>query len=135
MWRRLAAATLWPLVPLAAACSTVVTVPSPAEFVIAKAPSTVWVTKTDNSALRLQSPRVITDTLSGFVGGEYVEIPLSSVQSMRARQAAGRRTALLVGGLTVAGAAVVGFYLNHGSAASAPLCSPPDVAVAGERVC
>ena len=28
-----------------------------------------------------------------------------------------------------------GFYLNHGSAASAPLCSPPDVAVAGERVC
>ena len=97
--------------------------PSPAEFVIAKAPSTVWVTKTDNSALRLQSPRVITDTLSGFVGGEYVEMPLSSVQALRARQAAPGRTVLLVGGLTVAGA--IGILVNRGvGSVATPPCDP-----------
>ncbi len=114
MWRRLTAPILLPLVPLVTACSTVVTVPSPAEFVIAKAPRTVWVTKSDHTVLRLEKPRVIPDTLSGFERGEYIELPLSSVQSMRARQAAPGRTALLLGGLTVAGA--IGLYLSRASA-------------------
>jgi len=69
MWRRLTAPILLPLVPLVTACSTVVTVPSPAEFVIAKAPRTVWVTKSDHTVLRLEKPRVIPDTLSGFERG------------------------------------------------------------------
>lgn len=133
MLRHLTAATLLPLVPLATACSTVVTVPSPAEFILLKAPSTVWVTKTDNSTLRLQSPRVITDTLSGFVGGEYVEIPLSSVQSMRARQATPGRTALLVGGITVAGA--IGVYLTIGRASGVACEEPPGGSGSDEAVC
>ena len=133
MWRRLTAPILLPLVPLVTACSTVVPVHSPAEYIPLKAPSTVWVTKTDNSTLRLLSPQVITDTLSGFVEGEYVEMPLSSVQSMRARQATPGRTALLVGGITVAGA--IGVYLTIGRASGVACVEPPGGSGSDEAVC
>jgi len=70
----------------------------PAQFIASKAPDIVWVTTTDNSQVVLLSPRVRGDTLGGLAEGvHYVEMPLSSVQSMRARQAAPRRT-LLTGG-------------------------------------
>ena len=101
--RRLTAAALMPLIPLATACTTVATVRRPAQFITAKVPRVVWVTTTDNSQVALLSPRVRADTLGGLAEGvHYVEIPLSNVQSMRARQAAPRRTLLLMGGLTLA---------------------------------
>src|SRR6266568_318152 len=102
MVRRLSAAALVSLVSLATACSTMVAVPSPAHFVATKSPRMVWVTKTDNTVVALQSPQIIADTLGGFVRGDFIEMPLSSVQVMRARQAAPKHTLLLVGGVTLA---------------------------------
>src|SRR6266702_3272463 len=99
---RLTAAALMPLIPLATACTTVATVRRPAQFIATKAPQIVWVTTTDNSQVVLLSPRVRADTLGGLADGvHYVEMPLSTVQSMRARQPAPRRTLLLMGGITL----------------------------------
>ncbi len=130
MLRRLTvAAALLPLAPLVTACRTVVPVPSPAQYVSTKAPGLVWVTKTDNTVLALGSPHVVGDTLTGFVkGGEYLEMPLSNVQSMRASVAAPHRTALLVGTVTLVGA-VATFYAIHNTSGSNNLfqnCTNPD---------
>ena len=86
-----------------------------ADFIAVKRPGTVWVTKTDSNVLTIQSPQVIADTLSGFVHGNFLEMPLTIVQSMRARQAAPRRTLLLVGGLTLALGSGVYYYLERGA--------------------
>src|SRR2546425_1627757 len=95
MLRRLIVATLMPLVPLATACTTVATVRRPAQFIASKAPRIVWVTTTDNSQVALLSPRIRADTLGGLAeGGHYVEMPLATVQSLRARQPAPQRTLL-----------------------------------------
>ncbi len=117
MARRLTAAALASLVLLATACSTMVVVPSPAQFVATKSPRMVWVTKTDNTVLALQSPQIIADTIGGFVKGDFIELPLSSVLSMRARHPAPRRTALLVSGLTLGGAVALAVALHspHGA--------------------
>src|SRR6266568_4075569 len=107
MLRRVTAAALMPLIPIATACTTIATVRQPAQFIASKVPQIVWVTKTDNNEVALLSPRVRADTLGGLAGGlHYVEMPLSTVQSMRARQPAPRRTLLLMGGGAVALAAV-----------------------------
>jgi len=96
-------------------------VPSPAHFVATKSPGMVWVTKTDNTVVALQSPQIIADTLGGFVKGDFIEMPLSSVLSMRARQAAPRRTALLLSGLTLGGAVALAIALHS------PQGAPPGV--------
>src|SRR6266566_1642505 len=103
MVRRLSAAALVSLVSLATACSTMVAVPSPAHFVATK------------------SPQIIADTLGGFVKGDFIEMPLSSVLSMRARQAAPRHTALLLSGLTLGGAVALAIALHS------PQGAPPGV--------
>src|SRR5947207_671207 len=129
MLRRLTvAAALLPLVPFVTACRTVVAVPSPAQYISTKSPGLVWVTKTDNTVLRLGSPHLVGDTLTGFVpAGDYVEIPLSSVQLIRARQAAPRRTLLLVGGVTVASVLALGIAFHSASAPpSGPACNDAD---------
>jgi len=59
------------------------------------------------------------DTLTGFVpGGDYVEMPLSTVQSMRASVAAKGHTMLLVGGIAVAAAVATAVAVH--SASSGP---------------
>ena len=127
MARRLTAAALASLVLLATACSTMVVVPSPAQFVATKSPRMVWVTKTDNTVLALQSPQIIADTLGGFVRGDFIEMPLSSVQVLRARQAAPKHTLLLVGAVTLAGAVAAAMALHNASAPpSGAMCNDAD---------
>jgi hypothetical protein len=123
---RLIAATPM-LIAVATACTTVATVRRPAQFITAKAPRIVWVTTTDNSQVALLSPRVRADTLGGLAEGvHYVEMPLSSVQSMRARQPAPRRTLLLVGGITLAVAGVAIAASRGGGPSSATACVNPN---------
>ncbi len=119
MLRRVTAAALMPLIPLATACTTVATVRRPAQFIVAKAPHVVWVTTTNNT-------RVRADTLGGLAeGAHYVEMPLSTVQSMRARQPAPRRTLLLMGGVTLAVAALaVSVSRGTGGPSTAPCTNP-----------
>ncbi len=103
--------------------------PSPAQYVSTKAPGLVWVTKTDNTVLALGSPHVVGDTLTGFVkGGEYLEMPLSNVQSMRASVAAPHRTALLVGSVAVVAAVATAFAIHNTSGGNTLFsgCTNPD---------
>jgi hypothetical protein len=112
MLTRLSAALL-PLVGLSAACSTLAPVrETPTAFITAHAPGAVVITKTDNSVVVLAGPKVIGDTLGGFVGRDYVEIPLSTVQSLSARRPAKGRTALLIGASVVAAGGVAFAVLN-----------------------
>jgi len=126
MLRRVTAAALMPLIPIATACTTIATVRQPAQFIASKVPQIVWVTKTDNNEVALLSPRVRADTLGGLAGGvHYVEMPLSTVQSMRARQPAPRRTLLLMGGVTLAVAALaVSVSRGTGGPSTAPCTNP-----------
>ena len=131
MLYHLTAATLLPLIPLATACTTVATVRQPAQFIASKAPQVVWVTRTDNSQVALLSPRIRADTLGGLADGvHYVEMPLSTVQSMRARQPAPRRTLLLMGGITLVVATMaISASRGTGGPSSAPCLNPnnPDL--------
>ncbi|PYP33145.1 MAG: hypothetical protein DMD49_04020 [Gemmatimonadetes bacterium] len=127
MLRRRTAALL-PLFALASACSAVVPVlDAPASYITARAPEMVWITKADNSVVQLASPKVMGDTLAGFVGMDYVEMPLSNVQSLRARQRAPKRTALLIGGVTLATAGAIAAYLTRSAnATQTPECMDPE---------
>jgi len=121
MLGRVTAVALMPLIPLATACTAVATVRRPAQFIASKAPQIVWVTTADNSQVALLSPRVRADTLGGLADGvHYVEMPLSTVQSMRARQPAVRRTLFLVGGLTLAVASIAAISGGTGAPSSLP---------------
>jgi len=127
MSRHLIAAALLPLVSLATACSAVRTVRSPAEFIPAKAPVVVWVTKTDHSVVPLERPQIKGDTLAGFFAGDSIAMPLSSVHSIRARQPAPGRTLFLLGGLTVA-AAVTTLETLRGKGTPPTMCTMEDPA-------
>jgi len=117
MWRRLVAPIVLPLASLVTACSTVVPVHSPTQYIPAKAPRIVWVTTSDKSVVRLLSPEIIADSLAGYLaGGDPFAIPLTSVQSMRARAASTGRTALLLGGIFAAGGIGVYLVLGHAGA-------------------
>ena len=55
----------------------------------------VWVTMADQSTVIVSAPRVMGDTLSGFVEGQYRELHLSDTRAIQQRVlAAGRTTAL-----------------------------------------
>jgi len=113
---RLLTAALLPLVGLATACSTLTPVrEKPTAFIEAHSPGAVWITKTDNSVVVLAGPKVLGDTLGGFVGRDYVEIPLSSVQSLSARRPAKGKTALLIGASVVAAGGIAYAILNSNS--------------------
>jgi len=121
MLGRLAAALL-PVVGLAPACSTLTPVhEAPTAFITARAPGAVVITKTDKSVVVLAGPKVIGDTLGGFVGRDYVEIPLSSVQAMSARRPAKGKTALLIGASVVAAGGVAFAILNSHANSTNPI--------------
>jgi len=81
------------------ACTHVVPVPSPLQYITARHPDRVWVTRsvTDGGAtVQLSQPRARGDTLVGLVGETLEAIPVAAVAEVRARQAAPRRTVALV---------------------------------------
>ena len=100
-----------------AACTTIGQVP-PRDFVISHRPMQVWITETDSSVVSLFRPRVLGDTLTGFVNGKFQMIPLTRVQLMNARRSAPGRTTLLVAG-AIAGVVLAGWLIS-GSAAEPP---------------
>ena len=132
MLGRLAAALL-PLVGLATACTTLAPVhETPTAFITAHAPGAVVITKTDKSVVVVAGPHVVNDTLGGFVGRDYVEIPLASVQSLSARRPAKGKTALLIGASVVAAGGVAFAILNsHASSTNRPECTFADPELCG----
>jgi hypothetical protein len=93
------------------ACHTMKPVP-PSQF-SSRTIHRVWITKGNDSAIVLVSPQLRGDTLAGFVNGEYEEMPLSEARSLRAREPAYRRTALLAGAATAAAIAALVYFENR----------------------
>jgi len=93
------------------ACTTMGPI-SPREYVPIEHPSQIWVTKSDNSTVVMQLPKLLGDTLVGYVNGDYQEMMLSQTKVVQARRPAPGRTALAVGtavtALVVTGALVSG---------------------------
>ena len=67
-----------------------------------QAPERIWVTQRDQSVVLLYEPRVVRDTLVGYVGSQKTKLPSASIQEIRVREPADGRTLLLVSGLVVA---------------------------------
>jgi hypothetical protein len=108
------ASTIAPL----SACFTMRPVATPQEFIPSARPDRIWVTRADNSRLVIEGPRLLGDTLVGWVRGQYQEILLPQTRWMSVRQPAPRRTALLVAGATVVGASLLYFLASNGPSSS-----------------
>jgi hypothetical protein len=90
----------------APACTTVQPVAEYTHFISAEEPQKVWITRTDHAEMEVGAPRVLGDTLFGFRGTEFQEIPLETITQVRAvRPAPGRTVALALSAAVVVGAA------------------------------
>jgi hypothetical protein len=71
-------------------------------------PERVWVTESDQSIVLVEEPKVVGDTLVGYIGRQRSKLPGAGIKQLRVRVPAPARTALLA----VAGtAALVGFFV------------------------
>ena len=101
------------ITPLSA-CFTMRPVATPQEFIPSARPDRIWVTRNDNSRLMIEGPRLLGDTLVGWVRGQYEEILLPQTRWITVRQPAPRRTALLIAGSAVVGASLLYFLASNG---------------------
>lgn len=110
-----------------AACTSVGVVDHPTEYVSTRAPSHVWVTQSNKAVVELFKPLIRgdnSDTLAGFTkSGDYVAMPIASVQLMRTPMPSHTRTALLAGSLAIVGTALIVSDIQ--SAAPVALCYTP----------
>jgi len=111
------------------------TVQSPTEFISTKTPPIVWVTTTDNTVVPITQPHVRGDSLAGLAEGQDpITVPLSSVQSVRARQPAPGKTRLLVLGSLVVAAGMAATLVGVGRAQGIRCVTPrPERVVVPER--
>ncbi|HUL50263.1 MAG TPA: hypothetical protein VLT79_09645 [Gemmatimonadales bacterium] len=113
-----------------AACTTTATVGYPAEYVSMRSPSHVWIKTADKNEVELFNPQIkgdSGDTLVGFAGktGAYLEIPVSSVQTMKAKEAATGRTMIVVGATAIGSALLLTAVMGNGGTGGANVCFPP----------
>jgi hypothetical protein len=97
------------LLVMMTACSTMQPVAQPRDFLLTRQPAVIWLSKSsDQTMVAVDAPKLLGDSIVGFVEGDYVEIPIKDVKSMQARQySRSRTTAFLLG----AGALAVGLAL------------------------
>jgi len=96
---------------LAVACTTMQPV-KPYELEGADGPKSVVVKRKDGTTLIMAQPAMHGDTITGLANGASLDIPLSQVASLQARELSPDRTRNVV--LVAVGAVVAGgiFYLN-----------------------
>jgi hypothetical protein len=106
-----------------AACKSVDPVPSPwATYITNKQPTTVWLTRTNHSVVKVDGPRVFHDTIIGAVQGQYAEIALSDVTRVSAERSDKTKTILAAtaGGVATVGALVFIFKGQGSSESTSP---------------
>lgn len=64
-------------------------------------PAKAWVTEHDRSVVLMYEPKIVGDTLTGYVGRYREKMPSAGVKDVRVQSTAPLRTALLVGGIAV----------------------------------
>lgn len=116
MRRRIVAAVL---VFSLVSCTTLKPVADANTYLAGSRPSQVWV-RTEKQTLMLEGPRLLGDTLVGFVDGEYREFLPGEVRGVDVRKPARGRTAVLVSGLVVVGAFLIGALASSGPTTSLP---------------
>jgi len=77
-------------------------------------PKFVWVTRTDQSVVVVETPRMFGDTLVGYINGEFQELPGADLKGMRYRRLAGARTAGLVAASVLGTATMVALVSSSG---------------------
>ena len=88
-------------------CSTMQPVSTPKPFLETSQPRVIWVTRQASpTMITVTGPRLMGDTIVGFVEGEYTELPLVEVKSVQAKQYSRPRTAAFLVGLTAVSVAV-----------------------------
>lgn len=76
--------------------------------------------RSDSPTLVMDAPRLLGDTLVGWVAGRYEEILLPEASRVMVRQPAPRRTAFLVGGVVAIGALLIAVLQSTGPQAYQP---------------
>jgi hypothetical protein len=109
------------------ACSTMRPVAAPEQFIPMARPDRIWVTTNDNAKLMVEGPRLLGDTLVGFVAGRYEEILLPQTRWVGVRAPAPRRTAFLVAGIVLVGASLAYLLMGNGPGGGAPPNEDPSV--------
>jgi hypothetical protein len=91
-------------------------VSAPVAFIEVNRPAQIWVERTDGSTVLLQKPRIFSDSLYGYPENSKEELwlALKDARSVRVRQVDRTRTALLIGGLAVAGGAILYLIAGRG---------------------
>jgi hypothetical protein len=77
-------------------------------------PGLVWITRTDQSVVVVETPRVFGDTLTGYINGEFHELPSTDLRYFRVKQMAGARTMGLVAAAAVGVGTFVGMISSTG---------------------
>jgi hypothetical protein len=89
----------------------------------ALAPDRAWVTQSDQSVVLMYEPKVVGDTLVGYIGRKRERLPSAGFEQLRVQTSAHTRTALLVVGST---AGFIGFLVViAGSGQSQALTTVP----------
>jgi hypothetical protein len=102
----------------------------PSEYLENHAPPVVWVTYTNNNVILVANPEIRRDTLRGLLQGERVKIPMSEIQTVKAKVRDHTKTAVLVTalGVAVVSSMYVGF-VGKGSANKTSIdCTGDEVA-------
>jgi len=92
---------------LVTACSTMQPVAQPRDFIQTRQPAVVWLSHDQQAMISMDAPRLVGDSVVGFVEGEYTEIALSRITGMQAKQYSRSRTTGFILGLVGLTAAVV----------------------------
>lgn len=89
-------------------------------------PDRAWVTESDRSVVLLEDPKVVGDTLLGYVGRHRTKLPSAELKQLRVRAPAPARTVLLAVG-TAAGLAgfLVAIAGNGQSQIVTPIAGAP----------
>ena len=84
-------------------------------------PERAWVTESDRSVVLLDDPKVVGDTLVGYVGRRRAKLPSAELQQLRVRAPAPARTTLLVVGSV---AALGGFLIAVAGTGQSQIVTP-----------
>ena len=80
-------------------------------------PERAWVTDHDESVVLLWEPKVVRDSLVGYVGKHKEKLPSAGVKQVRVQTKAPTRTALLVGGIAAGLAGFLVYVAGTGQSA------------------
>ena len=104
-------------------CTVIRPVRHPADYIQAKHPHRVLVTRSDDSIVTLVHPTITADSIVGFDGTRDVRLPLTDLKTVEVRCFDGEGTGLIVGAAALTTTLVwVTTHRDHSSIPQCHLC-------------